>query len=127
MTRPLPVVVATLILFGIGLLIAGCQNPERQVSEGSLRTATANGAAAELAGLGYQLRNRLDCRLPAGTTMQVVRVRCLGQTTAGQPVRVDGVAYDADTRHPRQEFVIAVAGREVLRKPCLGEGCGDPG
>ncbi|HEY7487310.1 MAG TPA: hypothetical protein VH912_22835 [Streptosporangiaceae bacterium] len=127
MTRPPSVIIVSLILLAIGLLITSCQNPSRQVSEGSLRTATANGAATELAGLGYRLKNRLNCQIPAGTTMKVVRVWCLGQTTAGQQVRVDGVAYDADTRHPRQEFVIDVAGREVLRKPCLGEGCSDMG
>jgi hypothetical protein len=115
----------TLVLFGIGLLITSCQDPSRQVSDGSLRNATANGAATELAGLGYRLKSRLDCRIPPGSTPAVVRVWCVGQTVGGQPVRVDSVAYDANTRHPRQQFVIDVAGHEVLRKPCLGEGCRD--
>jgi hypothetical protein len=123
MSRSPSVLLATLLLFGIGLLITSCQDPERQVSEGALRNATANGAAAELAGLGYRLKDRLDCRIPATSTLAVVRVWCVGQTTAGQSVRVDAIAHDANTGHPRQEFVIDVAGQEVLRKPCLGAGC----
>jgi hypothetical protein len=115
----------TLLLFGIGLLITSCQDPVRQVSDGSLRTATANGTAAELARLGYRLKDRLECRIPGSSTLAVVRVWCVGRTAGGQPVRVDAVAYDANTRHPRQRFVIDVAGHEVLRKPCLGEGCRD--
>lgn len=125
MSRSPSVLLATLLLFGIGLLITSCQDPERQVSDGALRNATANGAAAELAGLGYRLQNRLDCRIPASSTLAVVRVWCVGQTAGGQPVRVDAVAYAANTSHPRQEFVIDVAGQEVLRKPCLGAGCRD--
>jgi hypothetical protein len=127
MSRPPSVMLLALLAFGIGLLITSCQNPSRQVSDGSLRIATANGAAAELAGLGYRLRSRLDCRIPPGSTLAVVRVWCDGETAGGQPVRVDAIAYEANTRHPRQEFVIDVAGREVLRKPCLGEGCRDAG
>jgi hypothetical protein len=106
------------------MLVAGCQDPARTVSEGALRNATATGAATELHALGYRVEDRLACRIPASSTLSVVRVVCVGRTAAGQPVRVDAVACDADTRHPRQEFVIAVAGREVLRKPCLGAGCG---
>ncbi|HZB30159.1 MAG TPA: hypothetical protein VE465_08330 [Streptosporangiaceae bacterium] len=114
---------ATLLLIGIGPLVTGCRDLERQVSEGALRNATANGAAAELAGLGYRLEDQLDCRIPPGGTLAVVRVRCVGQTDDGRPVRVDAVAYDADTSHPRQEFVIDVAGQEVMRKHCLGASC----
>jgi hypothetical protein len=123
MIRPLSVMIATLVVVVIGMLITSCQNPSRQVSEGSLRNATANGAAAELQRLGYRLKERLSCHIPQSSTMAVVRVGCAGETIRGLPVRVDGVAYDADTRHPRQDFVISVAGREVLHKPCLGEGC----
>jgi hypothetical protein len=123
MTRSPSVIIATLILCAIGMLIASCQNPSRTVSEGSLRNATATGAAAELNRLGYRLKDRLSCRIPGSSTLAVVRVWCVGETASGQPVRVDAVAYSADTPHPRQEFVIDVAGREVLRKPCLGEGC----
>ncbi|HEX6471546.1 MAG TPA: hypothetical protein VF069_20765 [Streptosporangiaceae bacterium] len=127
MSRPPSVMLLALLAFGIGLLIASCQDPSVTVSDGSLRTATANGAAAELARLGYRLHGRLDCRIPRGSTLAVVRVWCVGETDGGQPVRVDAVAYEANTRHPRQRFVIDVAGREVLRKPCLGEGCRDAG
>jgi hypothetical protein len=125
MTRPLFVVMALLVIEAIGALVTGCHNPTVTVSDGELRNATANGAAAELKGLGYRLRHRLNCRTPAGNTRQVVRVHCAGMTVDKQPVRVDGVAYDAETRHPRQEFVILVNGREVLRKSCLGLGCAD--
>jgi hypothetical protein len=104
-------------------LITSCQDPARTVSEGSLRNATATGAATELHALGHPIEDRLTCRMPASGTLAVVRVRCVGRTAAGEPVRVDAVAHGADTRHPRQEFVIAVAGRVVLRKSCLGAGC----
>jgi hypothetical protein len=123
MTRPLSVMIATLVMVAIGMLITSCQDPSRQVSDGSLRNATANGAAAELHRLGYRLKKRLSCQIPASSTLAVVRVGCAGETIDGLPVRVSAVAYDADTQHPRQEFVITVSGRQVLRKPCLGEGC----
>jgi hypothetical protein len=123
MIRSPSVVVGTLVPCAVGMLITSCQNPSRTVSEGSLRNATATGAAVELHRLGYPLKDRLSCQIPDNSTLAVVRVWCLGETAAGQPVRVDAVAYRADTPHPRQEFVIDVAGREVLRKPCLGEGC----
>jgi hypothetical protein len=123
MTRSLSVMIATLVVVAIGMLITSCQDPSRQVSEGSLRNATANGAAAELQRLGYRLKERLNCQIPRNSTMAVARVGCAGETVRGLPVRVDAVAYDADTRHPQQDFVITVAGHEVLRKPCLGEGC----
>jgi hypothetical protein len=119
MRRPLFAIFASLI----EVSVASCQDPARTVSEGSLRNATASGAAAELRALGHPVEDRLTCRIPASSTLSVVRVRCVGRTAAGQPVRVHAVAHDADTRHPRQEFVIAVAGREVLRRPCLGAGC----
>jgi hypothetical protein len=112
-----------IVLEAIGVLVTGCRNPVVTVSDGSLRNATANGAAAELRGREYRLRHRLSCRTPAGNTSRVVRVHCEGTTVDGLLVRVDGVAYDADTRRPRQEFVIAVSGREVVRAPCLGLGC----
>jgi hypothetical protein len=124
MTRPLSAVM-TLFLGAIGMLLTACQNPTVTLSDGALRNATASGTAAELKGIGYRLRNRLKCHTPASNTPQVVRVHCEGMTTEGQPVRVEGVAYDADTRHPRQEFVILVGGREVIRKSCLGLGCKD--
>ena len=46
--------------------------------------------------------------------------------TAGEPVTVDGVAYNADTDRPRETYVVTVGGREVLRKGCLGLGCEHP-
>jgi hypothetical protein len=40
---------------------------------------------------------------------------------------VDAVAADANAERPMQEFVITVAGHEIIRTPCLGDGCrGEP-
>jgi hypothetical protein len=108
------------------LLLGGCEDPVRTLSDGALRTATANGAAAELGGRGYRLLGRLRCSTPA-STKQVVRVRCVGETTRRRRVVVDGVAYDADSAHPHQQFLIEVGGEPVVRKTCLGQGCRDHG
>jgi hypothetical protein len=67
----------------------------------------------------------MRCRTLSADTMAVVRVQCLGRTTRDEPVRVDAVASDAGSAHPRQEFVITVGGREVVRTSCLGQGCQD--
>lgn len=104
---------------------AACTNPARKVSESSLRNATARGAVEELRGLGYVVRKGMRCRTLSADTMSVVRVQCTGRTTRGELVRVDGVASDAGSAHPRQEFVITVGGREIVRAPCLGRGCAD--
>ncbi len=104
---------------------AACTNPARKISESSLRNATARGAAEELRGLGYVIRKGMRCRTLSADTMSVVRVQCTGRTTREEPVRVDGVASDAGSANPRQEFVITVGGREVVRAPCLGRGCED--
>jgi hypothetical protein len=125
MIRPRTAVAALSALAAIGLLGTGCQDAEVTVSDGALRNATANGSAVELRQLGYRLHRRLGCRTPAGNTPRIVRVRCAGTTADGRPVQVRGVAYDAETRHPRQEFVILVNGHEVVRKSCLGLGCRD--
>ena len=107
------------------LLVAGCTDPVRKVSESSLRNATARGATEEMRGLGYTIRKGMRCRTLSADTMSVVRVQCLGRTTHDEPVRVDAVASDAGSAHPRQEFVITVDGREVVRTSCLGQGCQD--
>jgi hypothetical protein len=125
MSRQLSAVMALFVIEALGTLLTGCRNPAVTVSDGALRNATANGAATELRGIGYRLRHRLRCRTPAGNTPRVVQVHCAGTTVDGRPVRVDGIAYDADTRHPHQEFVILVSGQEVVRTPCLGLGCSD--
>jgi hypothetical protein len=104
---------------------AACTNPARKISESSLRNATARGAVEELRGLGYVIRKGMRCRTLSADTMSVVRVQCTGRTTREEPVRVDGVASDAGSANPRQEFVITVGGREVVRAPCLGRGCED--
>ncbi|GAA4609068.1 hypothetical protein GCM10023195_36180 [Actinoallomurus liliacearum] len=115
------------ILALIPLLMVGrCENPVRKVAESSLRNATARGAADELRGLGYTVRPGMRCRTLSADTLSVVRVQCVGRTRRGEPVRVNAVAYQANSPHPRQEYVITVSGREVVRRPCLGQGCQDP-
>jgi hypothetical protein len=119
--------VATLVLVALPALltVAGCTDPVRKVSESSLRNATARGATEEMRGLGYEIRKGMRCRTLSADTMSVVRVQCVGRTTRDEPVRVDAVAFSAGSAHPRQEFVIKVGGREVVRTPCLGQGCQD--
>jgi hypothetical protein len=107
------------------LPLLGCANPVRKVSESSLRNATARSATEEMRGLGYTIRKGMRCRTLSADTLSVVRVQCLGRTTRNEPVRVDAVASDAGSAHPRQEFVITVSGREVVRTSCLGQGCQD--
>jgi hypothetical protein len=116
------VLIVLLILLTV---VAACTNPVRKVSESSLRNATARGAAEEMRGLGYPIKKGLRCRTLSADTMSVVRVQCLGRTVRDEPVRVDAVASDAASAHPRQEFVIRVRGREVVRTDCLGQGCAD--
>lgn len=107
------------------LLVVGCTDPVRKVSESSLRNATAHGATEEMRGLGYTIKKGMRCRTLSADTLSVVRVQCVGRTVRDEPVRVDAVASDAGSAHPRQEFVITVGGREVVRTDCLGQGCQD--
>ncbi|MBC6460096.1 hypothetical protein [Actinomadura sp. HBU206391] len=109
-------------LIALALTLCGC-GVAREISTKAFRNAVATGATAELRGLGYHVRGTLDCTLPPGNTLAVVRVRCTGRTVDGRPITLTGIARHADTGRPRQEFVITVAGREVLRKSCLGRGC----
>ena len=99
-------------------------DPVRKVSESSLRNATATEATGALRGLGCTVRG-IRCRTPSAERIAVVRVTCTGRSSRGEPVRVDGVAYQAGSAHSRQEYVIRAAGREVARRPCLGQTCGD--
>jgi hypothetical protein len=119
------VAVCVLALVLVGAVSAGCTDPVRKVAESSLRNATARGATEEMRGLGYTIRKGMRCRTLSADTMSVVRVQCLGRTTRDEPVRVDAVASDAGSAHPRQEFVITVSGREVVRTHCLGRACQD--
>jgi hypothetical protein len=112
--------VVTLILLVLSL--CGCSVMEG-ISEKAFANATATGAKTELGRLGYRVTGTIACALPKSNTMAVVRVNCTGRTAGGQPVTVTGIATSANTRNPRQEFVIRVSGREVLRKACLGLGC----
>ena len=107
------------------LPLAACAAPVRKVSESSLRNATARAATEEMRGVGYTIKRGMRCRTLSADAMSVVRVQCSGRTTLEEPVRVDAVAYDANAAHPRQEFVIKVSGREVVRTRCLGQGCQD--
>jgi hypothetical protein len=115
---------AVLLLIAL-LAVAACNNPVRTVSESSLRNATARGATVELRGIGYTIRSGMRCRTLSADSLIVIRVECVGRTTRGEPVRVDGVAYQANSARPRQDYVITVGGREVVRRPCLGQGCLD--
>jgi hypothetical protein len=107
------------------LVLTACTDPVRKVSESSLRNATARGATEEMRGLGYTVRKGMRCRTLSADTLAVIRVRCTGRTTREEPVRVDGTASDAGSANPRQEFVIRVGGRQVVRTSCLGQGCQD--
>ncbi|MFL6056785.1 MAG: hypothetical protein ACJ72W_28390 [Actinoallomurus sp.] len=108
------------------LTMTACGDPVRKVSENSLLNATARGTTDELHGIGYTVRKGMRCRTLSADTLSVVRVRCVGRTDRDEPVRVDAVAYQANSPHPHQEYVITVSGREVVRRPCLGQGCQDP-
>jgi hypothetical protein len=114
---------ATVLLVALVIALFGCTDPVKKVSESSLRNATARGATEEMRGLGYTVRRGLRCRTLSADTLSVVRVQCTGRTTRNEPVRVDAVASDAGSAHPRQEFVIVVSGREIVRTPCLGQSC----
>jgi hypothetical protein len=109
------------VLMILGLCGCGAM---RDISEKAFGTATATGARTELGRSGHPVRGTIACTLPRDNTPSVVRVHCTGRTVRGEPIRVRGIARDADTPNPRQEFVVTVAGREVLRKACLGLGCG---
>jgi hypothetical protein len=119
--------VIRVLLLLVTLLLGpeACADPARKVSESSLRNATARGATEEMRGLGYTIKKGMRCRTLSADTMAVVRVQCVGRTTRDEPVRVDGVASDAGSAHPHQEFVITVSGREVVRTSCLGRRCQD--
>jgi hypothetical protein len=108
------------------LALAGCAEEHSvtaRISEGALKVAMSNGSAAELRALGYPVKDKIICRTPSGNTLAVVRVNCRGTATGGQPIKVTGIAREADALDPKQEFVITVGGLEVLRKNCLATGC----
>ena len=114
---------AAFLLF---LTLAGCSKEHSvtaRISEGALKVATSNGSVSELKGLGYTVNGKITCRTPAGNTPAVVRVDCTGTTADRQPIRVTGLAREADTPDPKQEFVITIGGVEVFRKDCLATGC----
>ncbi|MFB4312156.1 hypothetical protein [Actinomadura sp. GTD37] len=110
----------------LAVTMSGCKVMQR-ISEGAYQNAVTDGTIDELKVRGIELRERPSCESPVPSTDSVVRVDCTARTRGGEPVTVEGVAYDADTDRPRETYVITVGGREVLRKNCLGLGCGDPG
>ncbi|WP_285496393.1 hypothetical protein [Actinomadura sp. NBRC 104425] len=115
----------TAVLPAVLLLVAalsGCDVMKR-ISEGAYRNAVADGAAVELGERGVRLRGRLSCTTRAGRPESVMRIRCTGRTAEGAPVVVAGVATEADTRRPREHYVITVGGRSVMTADCLGRAC----
>jgi hypothetical protein len=116
----------TRVVLLLVLALTGCSEEHLvavRISEGALKVATSNGSAAELRALGYTAKGKIACRTPLGNTLAVVRVNCTGTTADRQPIRVTGIAREADTLEPKQEFVITIGGLEVLRKDCLATGC----
>jgi hypothetical protein len=102
--------------------LSGCDLMQR-ISDGAYRNAVTDGAIAELKKRGVRLEGRPTCEMPATGSESVVRVRCTGRTTAGVPVEVSGEATQADTEHPREQYVITVGGKAVVDQDCLGLGC----
>lgn len=107
----------------LALFLSGCQVMQR-ISDGAYRNAIADGATRELSARGVHLTGRPDCAMDSGESESLVRVRCTARTRAGEPVTITGTATEADTEHPREVYVIEVAGRETVRTTCLGPGCG---
>lgn len=103
------------------LVLPGCKVMQR-ISDGSYDTAVTDGVVAELADRGIRLEHRPACKMQDSGT-SVVSIRCTATTSTGEPVAVRGVARDANTKHPRETYVVTIGGREVLRKDCLGLGC----
>ncbi|QXJ24145.1 hypothetical protein AGRA3207_005409 [Actinomadura graeca] len=101
--------------------LPGCKVMQR-ISDGSYNNAVTDGVVAELHDRGVRLDGRPSCTTQDSGT-SVVHVQCTARTSTGEPVEVTGVADDADTRRPRETYVVTVGGREVLRKDCLGLGC----
>ncbi|WP_283139044.1 hypothetical protein [Rhizohabitans arisaemae] len=97
----------------------GCADPSRLASEVSFRTAVTDGVVEELRALGHT-PDGLTCRLDAASTEATVHVTCADRRGR---VEVRGTATRADTRDPRQEFVVRLDGKTVISKNCLGHGC----
>ncbi|KAB2342099.1 hypothetical protein [Actinomadura rudentiformis] len=102
--------------------LSACDLMQR-ISDGAYRNAVADGTVAELEKRGVRLAGRPSCEMPATGDESLVRVRCTGRTTTGVPVVVSGEATQADTDHPREQYVITVGGKPVLDQNCLGLGC----
>ncbi|WP_067456667.1 hypothetical protein [Actinomadura macra] len=112
---------AVTTLMPLALALPGCKVMQR-ISDGSYNNAVTDGVVAELADRGIRLEHRPSCETQDSGT-SVVHVRCTALTSTGEDVTVEGVADDADTKHPRETYVVTIDGREVLRKDCLGLGC----
>ncbi|WP_312874824.1 hypothetical protein [Actinomadura litoris] len=119
--RPPPVAVLPLVAVLV-LALPGCKVMQR-ISDGSYNNAVTDGVATELRDRGIELRARPHCET-RDSGSSVVHVECTAETSTGEPVAVRGVAADADTARPRENYVVTVAGRQVLNQHCLGDGCG---
>ncbi|MBW8485780.1 hypothetical protein [Actinomadura parmotrematis] len=106
----------------VGASSSGCRVMQR-ISEGAYRNAVTDGTIAELSARGVRLAGRPACAMPAARPGDRMTISCTASTATGEPVRVSGTAAEVGTRHPRELYVITVAGRELLRKDCLGLGC----
>lgn len=113
---------AAVLLAVLPLSLSGCKVMQR-ISDGSYNNAVTDGVVAELKDRGIRLKHRPSCKTPDSGSKSVVHVHCTAETRSGQPVTVTGLAWDANTSHPHEHYVVTVAGREVLRKGCLGLGC----
>ncbi|WP_433476871.1 hypothetical protein ACQPZP_07315 [Spirillospora sp. CA-142024] len=113
---------AVLLAVLLAVTMSGCKVMQR-ISDGAYRNAVADGVVDELKARGIELEARPTCESPGRESDSVVRVGCTARTMTGEPVKVEGVALNADTADPRESYVVTVGGREVLRKDCLGLGC----
>jgi hypothetical protein len=111
---------AVVLAVVLAVTMSGCKVMQR-ISEGSYRNAVTDGVVAELKKRGIRLKARPSCKTPK--TGDTVRVSCSALTKAGQPVVVTGIARDADSARPREDYTVTVAGRQVLEQDCLGLGC----
>ncbi|OLT33791.1 hypothetical protein BJF79_07795 [Actinomadura sp. CNU-125] len=102
--------------------LSGCDAMQR-ISEGAYRNAVSDGTTDELRARGVELEHRPDCALAETGSDALVRVHCKARTRTGEPVTVRGVAHDADTPRPREQYVVTVGEREIFRTDCLGPDC----
>ncbi|WP_412542102.1 hypothetical protein R8Z50_06075 [Longispora sp. K20-0274] len=96
------------------LLLAGCADPMTTIAEGSYRNAVALGAGRVLAAQGVHVTHRLTCVTSGPDDWSTVRTVCVGRSTDGRAVRVDGLAERADTATPAERYTISVGGTVLV-------------